>query len=97
MKKICVITGSRADYGLLVPLMNYIKKDRKLSLQIFVTGSHLSKNFGNTFKEILLDKFKITTFVNLKIKNDNPEDVCNSISLGIKLCIQPLALLKSLL
>ena len=85
MKKICVITGSRADYGLLVPLMNYIKKDRKLSLQIFVTGSHLSKNFGNTFKEILLDKFKITTFVNLKIKNDYPEDVCNSISLGINL------------
>jgi len=58
-RKICVVTGSRADYGLLRWVMQEIKDDSELSLQIIVTGSHLSKNFGQTENEISLDGFNI--------------------------------------
>lgn len=43
MKKICFITGSRADYGLLTPLMSLVKKDKKFLFQLIATGSHVSK------------------------------------------------------
>ena len=59
MRKICVITGTRADYGLLKWVMEGIKNDSKLELLVVVTGSHLSSIFGNTFKLIESDGFKI--------------------------------------
>ena len=49
-KKIYVITGSRADYGLMQVLINKLHKDRDIELKIFVTGTHLSSEFGNTYK-----------------------------------------------
>ena len=52
MKKICVITGTRAEYGLLRPLINRIKEDKDLKLQLIATGMHLSPEFGLTYKEI---------------------------------------------
>ena len=52
MKKICVVTGSRADYGLLYWLMKDIIHDKDLELQIVVTGMHLSPEYGNTYREI---------------------------------------------
>jgi GDP/UDP-N,N'-diacetylbacillosamine 2-epimerase (hydrolysing) len=58
-KKICVVTGSRADYGLLKNLMNLIKDDSTMKLEIIATGSHYSSDHGNTYKEIELDGFKI--------------------------------------
>lgn len=58
-KTICVVTGSRADYGLLKKLMHLIKSDPEIKLQIIVTGSHLSSSYGNTYKEIELDGFEI--------------------------------------
>jgi len=59
MRKICVTTGSRADYGLLVWLMREIEQDSALQLQLVVTGSHLSHRFGQTFQEIEKDGFRI--------------------------------------
>ena len=59
IKNICVVTGSRADYGLLKNLMHLIKSDPEMNLQIIVTGSHLSKKHGETFREIEDDGFKI--------------------------------------
>ena len=59
--KICFITGSRADYGLLSNLMRFVKKDRKLNFQLIVTGSHLSKEHGYTYKEIIKDKFNFSS------------------------------------
>ena len=59
MIKICVITGSRADYGILKFLMMEIKRSPLLKLQVLVTGMHLSKLYGNTYKEIEEDGFKI--------------------------------------
>ena len=59
MKKICVITGSRSEYGLLKNIIEGIKKSQKLKLYLIVTGSHLSNEFGLTSKQIVNDKFKI--------------------------------------
>jgi GDP/UDP-N,N'-diacetylbacillosamine 2-epimerase (hydrolysing) len=59
IKNICVVTGSRADYGLLKNLMHLINSDPEMNLQIIVTGSHLSKKHGETFREIEDDGFKI--------------------------------------
>ena len=59
-RKICVITGTRAEYGLLYWLMKGIEADEHLELQLIVTGMHLSPEFGLTYKEIEKD-FKINT------------------------------------
>ena len=59
MKNICIITGSRAEYGLLKGLMKEIKNDAILNLLLFVTGTHLEGKYGNTVKEIELDHFII--------------------------------------
>ena len=58
-RKICIITGTRAEYGLLRWLMQGIKDDPQLSLQIIATGMHLSSTFGQTYKEIEADGFHI--------------------------------------
>ena len=51
-RKICVVTGSRAEYGLLYWLLKEIESDKKLELQLIVTGMHLSPKFGLTYREI---------------------------------------------
>lgn len=58
-KKICIVTGSRADYGLLKNLMYLIQSDSEMKLQIIVTGSHLSPKHGETYREIENDGFRI--------------------------------------
>lgn len=58
-RKICVITGSRAEYGLLSGLMQAIKVDATLELQVIATNMHLSPEFGLTYKEIEKDGFHI--------------------------------------
>ena len=50
--KVCVITGTRAEYGLLYWLLKEIESDKDFELQLIVTGMHLSKEFGSTYKEI---------------------------------------------
>ena len=82
-KKICFITGSRADYGLLKPLMKKIKNSKKFLLQTIITGSHLSSNFGNTYKEIIKDKFKINEKVNIIFSTDSKFSVIKSTSVGM--------------
>ena len=82
--KICFISGSRADYGLLSNLMKFFKNDKKYNLQIIVTGSHLSKMHGLTYNEIEKDKFKITKKINLNIDKKKSENISESISIGIK-------------
>ena len=52
MKRIGIMTGTRAEYGLLKPLMRAIDKDRELELYLIVSGMHLSPEFGLTYKEI---------------------------------------------
>ena len=79
--KICFISGSRADYGLLSNLMKFFKNDKKYNLQIIVTGSHLSKMHGLTYNEIEKDKFKITKKINLNIDKKNQKTFLSPLAL----------------
>ena len=65
MKKICVITGSRSEYGLLYLLLKNIKNHKSLKLSLIATGSHLSSEYGSTYKEIIKDGFKIHSKINI--------------------------------
>ena len=80
--RICVVTGSRAEYGNLYCLMKNIKNDKKLILQVIVTGSHLSKDYGFTYKEILRDGFKINKRIKILEKGNNANAVSKSIGKG---------------
>jgi UDP-N-acetylglucosamine 2-epimerase (non-hydrolysing)/GDP/UDP-N,N'-diacetylbacillosamine 2-epimerase (hydrolysing) len=82
MKKVCVITGSRAEYGLLSRLMNLIKCDNNLTLQIIATNMHLSPEFGNTFKEIENDGFIINKKVNMLLSSDDSNSTTKSVGLA---------------
>lgn len=83
MKKICVVTGSRAEYGLLKPIMNAIKKDKELILQTIVTGSHLSTEFGLTYKNIENDGFLIDEKVEMLLSSDTKTAINKSMGLAI--------------
>ena len=82
-KKICIITGSRAEYGLMQNLINKFHKDKKVDLKIFVTGMHLSPEFGNTYKEILKDGFKIEKKIKILNRSDTPYAISKSTALGV--------------
>ncbi len=94
MKKVCFISGSRSDYGLLMPLMNLIKKDKNFIFQLIVTGTHLSERHNSTFKEIIKDKFKINYLININVKGQKKEDICKSMSIATKNISFKLKLLK---
>jgi GDP/UDP-N,N'-diacetylbacillosamine 2-epimerase (hydrolysing) len=64
-QKICIVTGSRAEYGLYRSLMMQIRSSSQFALQIVVTGAHLEPEFGSTYKEILSDGFKISAKVRI--------------------------------
>jgi len=84
-KKVCIVTGSRADWGLLRPLAAAIKKKKNaFILQIIATASHLSPRFGLTYKEIEKDGFAIDRKANNLLPEDTEEAIIGSTSLGIK-------------
>ncbi|WP_126308690.1 UDP-N-acetylglucosamine 2-epimerase [Methylomusa anaerophila] len=82
-RKICIVTGSRAEYGLLRPLMQEIANDPMLELQIAVTGMHLSNEFGLTYKIIEEDGFTITAKVENLLAGDCAVSIAKSIGLGV--------------
>ena len=85
MKKrnICVVTGSRAEYGLLYWLIKSIKDDPKLELQIIATGMHLSHEFGLTYKEIENDGFHINCKIEMLLSADTPSAISKSTGMGL--------------
>jgi GDP/UDP-N,N'-diacetylbacillosamine 2-epimerase (hydrolysing) len=83
MRKICIITGTRAEYGLLYWLMKKIDADKDLELQIIVTGMHLSPEFGNTYEQIEKDGFVITRKVNILLSSDSEVSISKSMGLGM--------------
>tara|TARA_B100000674_G_C37865198_1_gene926763 strand:- start:225 stop:1397 length:1173 start_codon:yes stop_codon:yes gene_type:complete len=83
-KTVCVITGSRADYGILKLLIERLNNSKKSYLKLIATGMHLSKNFGNTYKEILDDGFAISEKINTLINGDEQIDTAISVSTGVK-------------
>jgi UDP-hydrolysing UDP-N-acetyl-D-glucosamine 2-epimerase len=82
MRKICVITGSRAEYGLLSGLMAAIKKDPTLLLQVIATNMHLSPEFGLTYKEIENDGFTIDKKVEMLLSSDTSNGTTKSVGLA---------------
>ncbi len=82
MRKICVITGSRAEYGLLSGIMRAIKDDPDLELQIIATNMHLSPEFGLTYREIEKDGFTINKKVYMLLSSDTANATAKSVGLG---------------
>lgn len=81
MRKICIITGTRAEYGLLYWLMKEIQSDSSLELQIIVTGMHLSPEFGLTYKEIEKE-FSINKKIEMLLSSDTPIGISKSMGLA---------------
>jgi GDP/UDP-N,N'-diacetylbacillosamine 2-epimerase (hydrolysing) len=93
-KKICFITGSRAEYGLLQLLIKKVNSDKDLKLQIIATGMHLSERFGYTFKEIEEDGFFIDSKVEMLQSSDSELDLVKAISVGMEGFSKVIAKLK---
>ncbi len=81
-RKICIITGTRAEYGLLRWVIEGVRDHPALSLQLVVTGMHLSPKFGETYREIETDGFTIDRKVDIDLNSDLPADLSRSIGLG---------------
>lgn len=82
-RKICVVTGSRAEYGLLRWVIEAISQDPELELQVIATGMHLSPEFGLTYREIEKDGFKIDRKVEILLSSDTPAGLAKSMGLGL--------------
>jgi GDP/UDP-N,N'-diacetylbacillosamine 2-epimerase (hydrolysing) len=82
-RKICVVTGSRAEYGLLRWVMESIREAPGLELQIVATGMHLSPEFGLTYREIEKDGFVIHRKVEMLLSSDSSTGVAKSMGLGL--------------
>ena len=82
-RKICVVTGTRAEYGLLYWLMKEINVDNALVLQVVVTGMHLSEEFGNTYQQIEKDGFTIDKKVDISLTSDTELAISKSMGLGV--------------
>ncbi len=81
MKKVCVVTGTRAEYGLLYWLMKEIEADKDLELQLIVTGMHLSSEFGLTYREIEKE-FKINKKIEMLLSSDTSIGISKSMGLA---------------
>lgn len=81
--KICIVTGSRAEYGLLYPLMRLIRKESSMDLQLLVTGMHLSPEFGLTFRQIEADGFSIQEKVEMLLSGDTDTAMIKATGLGM--------------
>jgi UDP-hydrolysing UDP-N-acetyl-D-glucosamine 2-epimerase len=82
MRRIAVFTGTRAEYGLLYWLMRDIQSDSELDLQVIVSGMHLSPEFGETWKQIESDGFRIDAKVEMLLSSDTSVGIAKSIGLG---------------
>ena len=82
-RKICIVTGSRAEYGLLYWLIKEVDSDQYLELQLIVTGMHLSPEFGLTYREIEKD-FKINKKINIDLSSDTSVGISRSMGIAQK-------------
>lgn len=82
-RKICIVTGTRAEYGLMYYLMKEIQSETNLELQIVVTGMHLSPEFGLTYKQIEQDGFVINEKIEMLLSADTPSSIAKSMGLGV--------------
>ena len=83
MKKLLYVSGSRAEYGIMKRLLKKLDEDSEISLDIVVTGMHLLKEYGETYKEVEKE-FKITKKVNIEISNKNNYEILHSMSIAME-------------
>jgi UDP-hydrolysing UDP-N-acetyl-D-glucosamine 2-epimerase len=93
-RKICVFTGTRAEYGLLYWLLKEMQADSRIDLKVLVSGSHLEPEFGETWREIAADGFPIDAKVDMHLDSDAPVAVAKSMALGLAGCAEALDRLK---
>ena len=82
-RKVCVVTGTRAEYGLLYWLMKEIQASEKLELQLIVTGMHLSPEFGLTYQQIEKDGFEIHRKIEMLLSSDTEVGITKSMGVGL--------------
>ncbi len=82
-KKICVVTGTRAEYHLLTPLLNAIQEDEELELLLVVTGAHLSERYGNTCRAIEQDGFDMCARIPILSETDDAGAINSAMSRAI--------------
>ena len=82
-RRICVVTGTRAEYGLLRWIIDGIQNSSVLELQLVVTGMHLSPEFGLTIKQIEKDGYPINKKIEMLLSSDTSIGICKSIGLGL--------------
>lgn len=80
MRKICFVTGTRAEYGLLSRLMRLVKEDKDLRLQVIATNMHLMPEYGETYKEIEKDGFTIDKKVYMHKPSDDAHGIISSMA-----------------
>ncbi|MGR7908448.1 UDP-N-acetylglucosamine 2-epimerase [Lysinibacillus capsici] len=81
-RKICIVTGTRAEYGLLSNLAKKLREDQDFDLQMVATGMHLSPEFGSTYKEIENDGFFINEKIEILLSADSPTSIVKSMGLA---------------
>ncbi|QMV41703.1 UDP-N-acetylglucosamine 2-epimerase [Cohnella cholangitidis] len=82
-RKICVVTGTRAEYGLLYWLLKELEAEPTVELQLIVSGMHLSPEFGSTYKFIEQDGFIINEKIEMLLSSDTPVGITKSIGLAV--------------
>lgn len=82
-RKVLVITGTRAEYGLMRWVLQYLHDDSEIELQIVATGMHLSPEFGLTYKNIIEDGFEINRKVEMLLSSDTSIGLSKSMGLGM--------------
>lgn len=83
VKKVAVFTGTRAEYGLLYWLLHDIRADNDLQLQLLVSGSHLSPEFGHTYQQIEADGFEISAKIEILLSSDSAVGTVKSMGLAL--------------
>ena len=80
MKRICVVTATRAEYGYLKWLMKDIQADSSLELQVIATGTHLEKTQGYTVEQIIADSIPVSAKVDVQLDNSSPKAICETMA-----------------
>jgi UDP-hydrolysing UDP-N-acetyl-D-glucosamine 2-epimerase len=93
-RNIAVFTGTRAEYGLLSPLMKALAANKNLGLQVIVSGAHLSPTFGETWQQIEADGFPIAAKIDMQLGVDTPVGIAKSMALCLAGCAEALAELQ---
>lgn len=82
-KRVCIVTATRAEYGLLKPIIQKFNDESEIDTQVVVTGAHLSSEFGSTYKEIENDGIKIDDKIEILLSSDTASSISKSMGLAL--------------